>query len=103
ISNVEAIEIDRADLDQLFHLHPHSAMDILAAMGKRLRVTTDLLRHTASRNVVKEMERQRNLVEKTADWIAAFSGSITFLIIHLVLFTVWIVWNEVDDLFQPFD
>src|SRR5437868_8380674 len=36
ISDVEAIEIDRDDLDQLFHLHPHSAMDILAAMGKRL-------------------------------------------------------------------
>ena len=82
---------------------PMPPWEILAAMAKRLRVTTDLLRHTASRNVVKEIEDQRNWVEKTADWIAAFSGSITFLMIHVVLFTVWIVWNEVEDKLPPFD
>jgi CRP/FNR family transcriptional regulator, cyclic AMP receptor protein len=102
LGHVEAIEIDREDLDQLFRLHPHAAMEVLAAMGRRLRVTTDLLRHTASRNVVKEIEDKRNWVEKTADWIAAFSGSIIFLVIHVILFTVWIVWNEVEGL-PPFD
>ncbi len=103
LSRVEAIEIDRADLDQLFHRHPHAAMDLLAAMGKRLRFTTDLLRHTASRNVVREIEDKRTAIEKAADWIAAFSGSIPFLFIHILIFTVWIAWNEFPDWLHPFD
>src|SRR5690606_38811420 len=28
----------------------------------------------------------------TADWVANFSGSIAFLVIHVILFTVWIVF-----------
>jgi uncharacterized membrane protein len=32
-------------------------------------------------------------VEKAADWIAAFSGSILFLVIHIVVFAVWILLN----------
>jgi uncharacterized membrane protein len=62
-------------------------------MGRRMRVTTDLLRHTASRNVNEEVEDKRTKVQKAADWIAEFSGSIAFLNIHLVLFAVWIVMN----------
>jgi CRP/FNR family transcriptional regulator, cyclic AMP receptor protein len=62
-------------------------------MGRRLRVTAEKLRHTASRNVNAEMEDRRTRVEKAADWIAEFSGSIPFLNLHLVLFFVWIILN----------
>jgi uncharacterized membrane protein len=30
---------------------------------------------------------------KVADWIAEFSGSIAFLLIHVVVFTAWILLN----------
>jgi len=103
MSAVQAIEIDREDLDQLFHLYPQAAMDILAVMGKRMRTTADLLRRTASRNVVKEIEDQRTVIEKAADWIAAFSGSIPFLFIHVAIFAAWILWNEVPDWLHSFD
>jgi CRP/FNR family cyclic AMP-dependent transcriptional regulator len=103
LADVQAIEISREDLDQLFQLHPHSAMEILAAMGKRLRVTTAFLRNTASRNVVKEIEERHNWVEKGADWVAAFAGSITFLLLHIVVFTVWIAWNQLEPWLSPFD
>jgi CRP/FNR family cyclic AMP-dependent transcriptional regulator len=58
-----------------------------------MRVTAELLRHTASRNVNEAVEDNRTSVQKAADWIAEFSGSIAFLMIHLVLFFLWIVMN----------
>ena len=91
--DAKLIVVDRADLDELFRLKPTAALDLLAATGRRLRATNELLRHTASRNVNAEMEDQRTTVAKVADWIAAFSGSITFLVIHCVIFAAWIVLN----------
>ena len=91
--DLEALRVDRNDLDYLFHRHPDAALDLLTAMGRRLRKNAELLRHTATRNVNEEVEDKRTLVQKAADWIAEFSGSIPFLAIHVVLFAVWIVWN----------
>jgi CRP/FNR family cyclic AMP-dependent transcriptional regulator len=91
--DVEALRVDRNDLDHLLRLHPEAALDLLTAMGKRMRVTAELLRHTASRNVNQEVEDRRSRVQKSADWIAEFSGSITFLLLHVVLFFAWIVVN----------
>lgn len=91
--DLEALSVDRGDLDMLLSRHPHAAVDLLAAMGRRLRQTGELLRHTASRNVNKEMEDTRSTVQRVADWIAEFSGSITFLNIHATLFFFWIILN----------
>ena len=79
----------------------------MTAMGRRMRVTAELLRHTASRNVNDEVEDKRTSIQKAADWIAEFSGSIAFLIIHIVLFAVWIAMNVGSGLpgipmFDPF-
>jgi CRP/FNR family cyclic AMP-dependent transcriptional regulator len=90
---LEALRVDRNDLDHLLRLHPEAALDLLTAMGRRMRVTAELLRHTASRNVNVVAEDKRTAVQKAADWIAEFSGSILFLMIHLVLFFLWIVMN----------
>src|SRR6185369_7112028 len=105
--DVEALKVDRSDLDHLLRLHPESALDLLTAMGKRMRVTAELLRHTASRNVNDAVEDKRTTVMKAADWIAEFSGSIAFLMIHVVLFFVWIIMNVGNGvpgipLFDPF-
>ena len=90
---MEALLMDRGDLEAFLKKHPAAAMDLLTALGKRLRKTSEMLRHTATRNVNEETEDRRTVVGKTADAIAEFAGSITFLNIHVVLFAVWIVWN----------
>ena len=90
---MEALLMDRADLESFLHRHSHAAVDLLSALGKRLRTTSEILRHTATRNVNEETEDKRTAVQKTADWIAEFSGSISFLVIHVVLFAIWIAWN----------
>jgi CRP/FNR family cyclic AMP-dependent transcriptional regulator len=91
--DLEALRLDRGDLDIFLGQHPHAALDMLTAMGRRLRTTADKLRHTASRNVNEEVEDRRTKLEKIADWIAEFSGSITFLNIHIVGFAAWILLN----------
>jgi len=91
--DVEALRVDRNDLDHLLRLHPEAALDLLTAMGRRMRVTAELLRHTASRNVNEVVEDNRTAVQRAADWIAEFSGSIAFLMIHVVLFFLWIIMN----------
>jgi uncharacterized membrane protein len=90
---LDALKVDRADLDAFLRLKPAAALDLLTATGKRLRTTSDRLRHTATRNVNEEIEDRRTAVQKAADWIAEFSGSITFLNLHLVFFFVWIILN----------
>ncbi len=90
---MEALLMDRGDLENFLQKHPHAAMDLLTALGKRLRKTSEILRHTATRNVNEETEDKRTVVQKMADWIAEFSGSIAFLLLHVGLFTAWIVWN----------
>jgi uncharacterized membrane protein len=106
VEDVEALRLDRSDLDQFLRQRPAAAMDLLAATGRRLRVTAELLRHTASRNPNTEIEDRRSGLEKVADWIAAFSGSIPFLLIHVVLFAVWILLNveavPYAPMFDPF-
>jgi len=93
VEDLEALAVDRDDLDHLFRIHPEAGLDIIAAMGNRLRRTVQLLRHTASRNVNEEVEDRRSTVERAADWIAEFSGSIPFLLLHVVFFAVWILLN----------
>jgi len=92
-TKVEAIEIDRGDLDELFRLKPAAALDLLAATGRRLRATAGLIRNAATRNPNEETEDNRTTVMRVADWIADFSGSLPFLFIHLGFFAVWIGFN----------
>jgi CRP/FNR family cyclic AMP-dependent transcriptional regulator len=93
-SDLQAVVVDREDLEALLKSHPAAAMDLLTATGKRLREATRLLRHTVSRDVNEEEEDRRTTIMKAADWISAFSGSLAFLIIHCVLFALWIALNS---------
>ena len=103
IADCEAIQIDRGDLDELFRLKPAAAMDLLAATGRRLRATTLLLRNAATRNANEELADSRSNVMKIADAIAAFSGSLPFLFIHIAIFAAWILLNTHLFPFGDFD
>ena len=102
-SHVTAIQIDRGDLDELFRLRPAAAMDLLTATGRRLRHNAMLIRNAATRNVNDVEIDTRSAVMKVADWIAAFSGSVPFLAMHVVIFAVWILLNVKLFSFGNFD
>lgn len=93
VSDLEALFVDRGDLDEFFRLRPAAALHLLAASGRRVREITTLLRHTASRNINEATIDQRTSVMKVADWISEFSGSLPFLFIHCGIFFVWVSLN----------
>lgn len=103
VTEVSALRVDQQDLDHLFSAHPRAALDVLRAMGRRMRVNTQLLRNTASRNVNTIEEKDRTLIDKAADWIAAFSGSIPFLGLHIAWFVIWVGWNSYAPANMQFD
>ncbi|MDQ2835084.1 MAG: DUF1003 domain-containing protein [Acidobacteriota bacterium] len=39
------------------------------------------------------LEENRGLLDKLADVIASFSGSITFVLLHVAWFVLWFLWN----------
>ena len=90
-----ALRLDRGDLEKFLQIRPQAAMDLLGAMGRRHRGTVERLRHTATRNVNEEVADNRTAVQKVADWIAEFAGSIPFLLIHVGFFAFWLVVNWV--------
>jgi len=98
----EAIVVDRGDLDELLRLKPSAALHLLTATGKRLRTNAAALRNTAARNVNEEVAAESNIVLRVADWVANFSGSITFLVLHVIFFAFWIGFNSTSAAFDPF-
>jgi CRP/FNR family cyclic AMP-dependent transcriptional regulator len=91
--SLEALVLDRGDLEEFLQMRPSAALDFLAATGKRLRETTRLLRHSTSRNPNIVTEDNRTLTMKIVDTISDFSGSLPFLWIHLLIFFAWISLN----------
>ncbi len=100
----EMLMLRRNELLQFLRSRPDAALDLMAVMGRRMRATTDRLRQMATRNINEEMQQPRTPVERITDWIAAFSGSFAFLVIHALVFAGWIGWNYIPDLsaFDPF-
>src|SRR5215213_1469669 len=93
LTDTELIELDRDDLLLLFQRKPDAALSMLAAMGRMTRKADELLRTRVSRNVNEEVEERLTVVQRVADWLAWFSGSIPFLFIHALWFGFWIMLN----------
>lgn len=103
LEDTELLVLDREDLLLLFRKHPDSALNMLAAMSGMLRKVDKLLQTRVSKNVNEEMEEKLSPLQRVADWIAWFSGSMAFLLINGVWFTVWIAINTLPLGFAQFD
>jgi uncharacterized membrane protein len=57
-----------------------------------LRATTSMRRRVI-RSLKQEQDEKRSLPEKIADWMTAAFGSVTFLVINILWFTIWIMIN----------
>jgi CRP/FNR family cyclic AMP-dependent transcriptional regulator len=103
LSDSELLELDREDLLLLFQRHPDSAVSMLAAVTGMMRKADELLRTRVSRNVNEEVEEHLTTLQKVADWIAWFSGSMPFLIMNGIWFIIWIIVNTMDVGLPRFD
>ena len=89
----EVLVLDRDDLMLLFQRKPETALHMLASLTGLTRKADALLRTRVSRNVNEEVEVHSTLLQRIADWIAWFSGSMLFLMINGGWFIFWIVVN----------
>jgi uncharacterized membrane protein len=96
--------LDRKDLLAFLRKHPDAALDLLTTMGQRIRNADEMLRRRVARNINEEIEIRSTTVERIADVIAEFSGSITFLVLNAAWFFAWITWNSIPGIphFDPY-
>jgi uncharacterized membrane protein len=105
LSDSQVLVLDRDDLVMLFQRKPEAALHMLAALSGLTRKADELLRTRVSRNLNEEMEVHSTFLQKIADWLAWFSGSMPFLISHTIWFIVWVSLNTFilgDKAFDPF-
>ena len=103
-SDAELIELQRDHLLLVFKKNPEAALRMLGAMGHMTRKADDLLRTRVARNVNEEVAEQLTIVQRVSDWLAWFSGSVQFLVLHIAWFIVWVSMNTIlpVDHFDPF-
>jgi uncharacterized membrane protein len=98
------LHLDREDLRALFQKHPDAALHMLSVMGDRLRETDRTLRIASSGSPNQEVSERATPVQRLADALAAFSGSLSFLFLHIVWFLSWVLINTGEVPFvHPFD
>jgi CRP/FNR family cyclic AMP-dependent transcriptional regulator len=100
---VVTLELSRNDFFDFLRHRPDAAIDVLTVLGDRLKHTDDILRTRVSRNPNDALDERLSTGQRVADVIAAFSGSIPFLLINLVAFVFWIVVNTVGPKGLQFD
>jgi len=92
---VETLALTRAHLLTLFERHPHSALDLLAVVGRRLRATDELLRSQVTRNTNVQEAEMLTVGQRVADRVAAFGGSWSFILLFAAVIVVWMAVNVV--------
>lgn len=87
------LALEREDLLKVFAEKPETALLIISRLGESLRESDKLLRSTVSRNANEMMEEKLSFLERAADLVAWFSGSLQFLLLNFIWFVIWIVIN----------
>jgi CRP/FNR family transcriptional regulator, cyclic AMP receptor protein len=103
LEDTELIVLNRENLQLFFQKKPSAALDMIAAMGAMIRKADDILRTRVSRNANQEVEETLTVIQRAADWIAWFSGSMPFLTLNTVWFVGWILINSFDMGIRQFD
>ncbi len=93
LEDTALLELDREDLILLVTKKPEAALHLLGAMGAMTRKADMLLRARVARNPNEEIQEHLTFLQKVADWIAAFSGSMSFLAMNGLWFGTWIYLN----------
>lgn len=93
VENTRLIGIDREDLLILVQAHPPAALDMMGALGHRIRLSNKLVRERTVRNPNEEMHGARSLGERISDFLTMIAGDIRFVYFSLIWFVVWISLN----------
>jgi uncharacterized membrane protein len=100
---VVTLELSRQNFFDFLRHRPDTALSILMVVGDRLKHTDALLRARVSRDPHQAFSEQLSFGQRIADLIAAFSGSLPFLLINLVAFVIWLAVNTMVSKGVQFD
>jgi len=103
LGEAELLELDREDLLLLFQKTPAAALRLLAGMGHMTRKADELIRSRVSRNANEEVVEHSTPLQRIADAIAWFSGSMAFLFLNAAWFAGWIAINTLPLGIPQFD
>lgn len=99
----DLLVLDRDHLLLIIRKRPEAALKMLAGVGAMTRKADELLRTRVARNANEEIEIRMTPLQRIADWIAWFSGSMPFLILNGTWFAVWIALNTMPVGIPAFD
>ncbi len=83
------MEIDRKHIAILLERKPQAGMDMLAALGRQIHSTQQLVRVRSFRNPNDVIEGEMTTGERLADVVARFGGSWFFIIVFTLILIVY--------------
>jgi uncharacterized membrane protein len=101
VLDTDVLIIDQTDLQLLFKQKPDAAFDVIAALGNRLRLTSEIVRSRAARNPNEVIKERLTFGDRMADKLAAFGGSWSFILTFGGFLLAWIIFNMITA--RPFD
>jgi CRP/FNR family transcriptional regulator, cyclic AMP receptor protein len=102
LTDVDVLVLERAEFLDFLRRKPDAALDVLAALAKRIRRADALLKNRVQ-NPNELIAMQLTLGERIADRVAAFGGSWRFILLFLAFMAAWIVFNiATRRMFDPF-
>jgi CRP/FNR family cyclic AMP-dependent transcriptional regulator len=101
--DTDVLVFDRDGVFDLVKEHPHAALDLLTAVGHRMRHTDELLRMRVTRNANVEEQERMTLGQRIADRMSAFGGSWTFIILFMLMMVAWVTTNTIILVRRAFD
>lgn len=102
LTEVRTVVVDQDDLRRLFARKPDAALDMLAAVGQRVRNTEGMLYRLVTKNPNEAFEERLSFGDRMADAVARFGGSWAFVLSFMGIMLVWIALNGYA-LTHPFD
>jgi uncharacterized membrane protein len=82
------------DFQQFLLQHPEASIDVICAIGARIRQTNALVTNRVTRNINVVMEEKTTFGQRVADKVASFGGSWTFIVIYSLFLLIWIAFNS---------
>jgi CRP/FNR family transcriptional regulator, cyclic AMP receptor protein len=104
LEDTSCIEISRDDILILLQRKPHAGMDLLTTLSRQFHAAQQLIRMRAARNANEIIEKKATFGERVADEVAQFGGSWPFIIVFLLLTTIYASVNIIlrDKAWDPY-
>ncbi len=94
LEDLECLALERRPFMELLSRRPEMALDLLAALTRRIRKADELLKHRV-RNPNEVLEERETLGDRVADAVARFGGSWSFMFTFAAVLGIWMLLNTV--------